>query len=344
MGPGYNPGRLIQKLQPPCHHPCFRERFMTNSPFSPAPQLRQDALEIREPYYSVPPRQWVKATDCRPALSDLAENQPRSVSLTVMDPPYFIDGMGADWDPDKLKGRVRKGVVGGIPAGQKFDPTQGRKLQEYLTPVAERLLSVMKPGAFALCFSQARLAHRTAVAFEDAGFEIRDLLAWQYEGQAKAAKMHYHVRRKRLSPDEEAQWLAAVGDRKTPQVKPQMETIVLAQAPKVGDCTENWVRYRTGLIDVSNPVVNPERSPGQLIPVPKPRQRYNHMTPKPVDLLRHLIRLFSDDTPGTLVIDPFAGTGSAGVAARLEGRDFIGFELDPATALAANQRVEEMRV
>ena len=317
---------------------------MTNSPFSPSRQLRQDPPEIREPYCPVTPRQWVKATDCRPALVALAEKQPRSVSLTVMDPPYFIDGMGADWDTDKLKGRVRKGVVGGIPAGQKFDPAQGRKLQEYLTPVAERLLSVMKPGAFALCFSQARLSHRTAVAFEDAGFEIRDLLAWQYEGQAKAAKMHYHVRRKRLSPDEEARWLASVGDRKTPQVKPQMETIVLAQAPKIGDCTENWVRYRTGLIDVSNPVVNPERSPGQLIPVPKPRQRYNHMTPKPVDLLRHLIRLFSDDTPGTLVIDPFAGTGSAGVAARLEGRDFLGFELDPATARAANQRVEEMRV
>lgn len=317
---------------------------MTNSPFSPTRQLRQDTPEIREPYCPVPPRQWVKATDCRPALAALAEKQPRSVSLTVMDPPYFIDGMGADWDTDKLKGRVRKGVVGGIPAGQKFDPTQGRKLQEYLTPVAERLLSVMKPGAFALCFSQARLSHRTAVAFEDAGFEIRDLLAWQYEGQAKAAKMHYHVRRKRLSPAEEARWLASVGDRKTPQVKPQMETIVLAQAPKIGDCTENWVRYRTGLIDVSNPVVNPGRSPGQLIPVPKPRQRYNHMTPKPVDLLRHLIRLFSDDAPGTLVIDPFAGTGSAGVAARLEGRDFLGFELDPATALAANQRVEEMRV
>ena len=313
-------------------------------PVSLAHPPRLDTPEMRETSGPIPTRPWVVAADCRPALAALAEKHPRSVSLTVMDPPYFIDGMGADWDADKLKKRIRKGVVGGIPAGQKFDPAQGRKLQEYLTPIAEQLLAVMKPGAFALCFSQARLAHRTAIAFEDAGFEIRDLLAWQYEGQAKAAKMHYHVRRKGLDPSEEARWLSAVGERKTPQVKPQMETIVLAQTPKEGDCTENWVRHRTGLIDVSNPVVNPERSPGQLIPVPKPRQRHNHMTPKPVALLRHLIRLFSDDTPGTLVIDPFAGTGSTGVAARLEGRDFIGFELDAATARAANQRVEEMRV
>jgi len=40
-----------------------------------------------------------------------------------------------------------------------------------------------------------------------------------------------------------------------------------------------------------------------------------------------------------IVLDPFAGSGSAGVAARLEGRGFIGFEKDEQTAKAANKRV-----
>ena len=286
-------------------------------------------------------KQWVKAVDCRDALADLIARDCREVSLVVTDPPYFIDGMGEDWNNRKLRRRVKKGVVGGIPAGQKFDPAQGKNLQAFLTPIAEQLLAVMRPGAFALCFSQARLSHRTAVAFEDAGFEIRDLLAWQYEGQAKAARVHYHIRRKHLEPEEERRWLAAVGDRKTPQVKPQMESIILAQAPKDGDCTENWVKHRAGLIDVANPVINPDRFPGQLIPAPKPRQRYDHMTPKPVELLQHLIRIFSDDAPGTLALDPFAGSGSTGVAARLEGRDFQGFEKDPEMAALANRRVAE---
>ena len=287
---------------------------------------------------------WVDSKDCRKELPILAATKPRSISLVLMDPPYFIDGMGDDWNKQKLQKRVKKGVVGGIPAGQKFDPAQGRKLQTYLTPIASQLLTIMKPGAFALCFSQARLAHRTAIAFEDAGFEIRDLLAWQYEGQAKASKMHYHIQRKNLTPDEKTDWIKSVGNRKTPQVKPQMETIVLAQVPKDGDCTENWIRHRTGLIDMENPVINPDRCPGQLIPVPKPRERHNHMTPKPVELLRHLIRLFSDNEQGTTVLDPFAGTGSTGVASRLEGRDFIGFEIDEETAIAANQRIEEVKI
>ena len=287
---------------------------------------------------------WVEPADCRNALAGLIARNCRDVSLVVTDPPYFIDGMGADWNNHKLRRRVKKGVVGGIPAGQKFDPAQGKNLQAFLTPIAEQLRAVMRPGAFALCFSQARLSHRTAIAFEDAGFEIRDLLAWQYEGQAKAARVHYHIRRKHLEPAEERRWLDLVGDRKTPQVKPQMETIILAQAPKDGDCTENWIKHQTGLIDLSNPVVNPERCPGQLIPVPKTKRRYDHMTPKPVDLLRHLIRIFSNDSPDTLILDPFAGTGSTGVAARLEGRSFQGFEKDPEMAAAANRRIAEIEL
>lgn len=287
---------------------------------------------------------WVESADCRNALAGLMARNCRDVSLVVTDPPYFIDGMGADWNNHKLRRRVKKGVVGGIPAGQKFDPAQGKNLQAFLTPIAEQLRAVMRPGAFALCFSQARLSHRTAIAFEDAGFEIRDLLAWQYEGQAKAARVHYHIRRKHLEPAEERRWLDLVGDRKTPQVKPQMETIILAQAPKDGDCTENWIKHQTGLIDLSNPVVNPERCPGQLIPVPKTKRRYDHMTPKPVDLLRHLIRIFSNDSPDTLILDPFAGTGSTGVAARLEGRSFQGFEKDPEMAAAANRRIAEIEL
>jgi site-specific DNA-methyltransferase (adenine-specific) len=52
-----------------------------------------------------------------------------------------------------------------------------------------------------------------------------------------------------------------------------------------------------------------------------------HPCVKPVALMRHLIRLIT--RPGGLVLDPFAGTGTTGVAARLEGRDFILIEKDP---------------
>ncbi len=52
-----------------------------------------------------------------------------------------------------------------------------------------------------------------------------------------------------------------------------------------------------------------------------------HPTTKPQPLMRELISLFSD--PDELILDPFAGSGSTGVAARMLGRRFLGFELSP---------------
>lgn len=52
----------------------------------------------------------------------------------------------------------------------------------------------------------------------------------------------------------------------------------------------------------------------------------NHPTQKPVALLQRIIRFWCP--PGGLVLDPFLGSGTTGVAAVLEGRRFVGVELD----------------
>jgi len=291
-----------------------------------------------------PPGCNVQRLDCREGMAKLRAN---SISLVLTDPPYFTDGMDDKWDDARLRRRAcHKGAVGGLPAGMKFDRKQGRQLQEFLTPIAREWLRLLKPGGFVLCFSQSRLMHRTATALEDAGFEIRDVLAWRYEGQAKAFTQDHFVRRRRdLSSRERERIIAALGGRKTPQLKPQMELIVLGQAPRRGTFVENWLRHRTGLIDVSSPLVEPESFPGTVIPVAKLRrakERFGHMTAKPVPLLRHLIRIFSDANPRAIVLDPFAGSGSAGEAALLEGRGFLGFEINPTHARRANARLKEV--
>ncbi len=114
--------------------------------------------------------------------------------------------------------------------------------------------------------------------------------------------------------------------------------IVLGQAPVEGTLVDNWDRWETGLIDVSSPLINPDQFPGSVIPVPKPKERHGHLTPKPVALLQHLIRIFS--APGSLVLDAFAGSGSTGVAAKREGRAFIGYEIEAETAANAQTRIE----
>ena len=62
-----------------------------------------------------------------------------------------------------------------------------------------------------------------------------------------------------------------------------------------------------------------------------------HPTQKPVALLRYLIRTYTD--PGMTVLDCCAGSGSTCIAAALEHRHYIAFELDPDIYLTAQKNI-----
>jgi site-specific DNA-methyltransferase (adenine-specific) len=86
--------------------------------------------------------------DCLEVLKTMADN---SVDSIVTDPPYGLSFMGKKWDYD-------------VPAVQ----------------VWAECLRVLKPGGHLLAFAGTRTQHRMAVRIEDAGFEIRDMIAWVY--------------------------------------------------------------------------------------------------------------------------------------------------------------------
>ncbi|GHU78389.1 methyltransferase [Clostridia bacterium] len=62
-----------------------------------------------------------------------------------------------------------------------------------------------------------------------------------------------------------------------------------------------------------------------------------HMTVKPLALMRELVRI---TTPGGVILDPFAGSGTTVIAAALEGYEGMGIEVVPTIAEAARRRVE----
>jgi site-specific DNA-methyltransferase (adenine-specific) len=64
----------------------------------------------------------------------------------------------------------------------------------------------------------------------------------------------------------------------------------------------------------------------------------NHPTVKPVELMKYLIKLVTP--PGGIVLDPFNGSGSTGMAAVELGYDYIGCELDPAYVEIAQRRIQ----
>jgi site-specific DNA-methyltransferase (adenine-specific) len=275
------------------------------------------------------PTNIIHTGDCLQELLVLPDN---SVHAVITDPPYFIDGMDADWSNSKLKNRAANaGVIGSLPVGMKFTTEQGRNFQRFMQPVCEQLHRVLKPGGFAIIFSQARLYGRLAVAAEDAGFEIRDMLGWTYEGQAKAFTQDHFVRRMRhLSAAERKAITDSMGGRKTPQLKPCIEPMVLAQKPREGTFVDNWMAHGVGLVDTEQSLDG--RFPGNLMPCAKPSKTEKgpgceHLTVKPTRLLEHLIRLFTQE--GQIVLDPFLGSGSTALAAVATNRRYIGMEIEP---------------
>jgi site-specific DNA-methyltransferase (adenine-specific) len=69
---------------------------------------------------------------------------------------------------------------------------------------------------------------------------------------------------------------------------------------------------------------------------PSPRGERRHLTAKPEALMRDVVALCA---PGGLVVDPFAGSGTTGVAALRTGRRFLGCEIVPAYQTLANERL-----
>ena len=62
-----------------------------------------------------------------------------------------------------------------------------------------------------------------------------------------------------------------------------------------------------------------------------------HPTVKPINLMRYLCRLITP--PNGLVMDPYCGSGSTGIAALNEGFNFMGIEIDADYCELANKRI-----
>lgn len=87
---------------------------------------------------------------------------------------------------------------------------------------------------------------------------------------------------------------------------------------------------------------------GRETPIDNPFQRGEtprknvHPTVKPVKLMEYLCRLITP--PGGIVLDPFMGSGTTGIAAKNLGFDFIGMELNPEYFEIAKRRIENWKV
>lgn len=104
-----------------------------------------------------------------------------------------------------------------------------------------------------------------------------------------------------------------------------------------GDIATCW-KFTWELIQVANAgALNGKRDTAVLTFWDTPQLFKDHPAAKPIELLVYLIEKVS--RPGDLILDPFCGSGSTGVACVKTGRRFIGIEIDPGYANIARARI-----
>ena len=196
--------------------------------------------------------------DCLDRLRELPDC---SVDACVTDPPYGLRFMGKAWDYD-------------VPQAE----------------VWREVLRVLKPGGHLLAFAGTRTQHRMAVQIEDAGFEIRDMIAWVYgsgfpksldvsKAIDKAAGVEREVvgvagksgsKRSSMAGDfaggEYMTTAPAPATLAAQQwsgwgtaLKPSLEPITVARKPLGGTVAENVLRHGTGAINVDGCRVKAEQ-------------------------------------------------------------------------------------
>ncbi len=275
-------------------------------------------------------------------LIDTIKNN--SIDLCLTDPPYFIDGLNNTWNIKSINDNKKKlkGPIQNLPGGMKFDRKQSYIYEEFINTLAKKIYKILKPGGFFICFSQARLYHRMAVAIENQGFNIRDMIGWTYSGQAKAFSQNHIINKQKWSDHKKNNLIKELQGWKTPQLKPCIEPMCLAQKPFDNKFIDNWIKYKVGLLNTKETWDN--KFPGNIIFCPKPTKKekgkYNtHITVKPLTLIEHLIKLFT--VPNAQVIDPFLGSGTTLIACLNNNRFGIGAEINNEYCNIIKQRLND---
>ena len=272
------------------------------------------------------------------SLELITKVRSETVHLILSDIPY---GIGSD-DWDVLHDNTNSAYLGSSPAqktaGAVFrkrgKPINGwseadraipKQYQDWCAQWTPEWYRVLKPGANVFVFAGRRLAHRCICAMEDAGFSLKDTLAWirsQAPHRAQRLSVVYSRRGDKVSAEEWKGW--RIGN-----LRPNYEPILWFTKPyKIGTTiADNALAHGVGAYNESAYLQYVDE-PENIIECGLGKKEGGlHPTQKSLRLMQALIELTTRD--GQLVLDPFAGSGSTLVAAKLLGRKFIGFEALP---------------
>lgn len=287
------------------------------------------------------------SVQCGDSIELIRKLPDNSVDLLLSDIPY---GIGLD-DWDVLHANTNSAYGGKSPAQDKAGavfkkrgkPINGwseadRKIpyeyQEWCSTWAKEWLRVLKPGGSVFIFAGRRYAHRCICALEDAGFNFRDMLGWtrpKAVHRAQRLSVVYDRRGDQESADFWSGW--RVGN-----LKPTFEPIIWAFKPYKITITDNVLEHKLGAYN-QDKFEQYFGSKDNIFECGMAAGESGlHPAQKPVKLMEALIDLVT--ITGQVVVDPFAGSGTTGVAANNLGRRYILMEHSTELCEVAKKRLQ----
>lgn len=278
------------------------------------------------------------------SLEELNKISNNSIDCVITDPPYFLHKLDNKWSKNYIDTDVKNSHIKHLPKGMKFDKGQVKKLYDFYLNVSKILFQKLKPGGYLLTFSSPRLYHAIAMSCDIAGFEIRDQINWVYtQSFPKGMSLNHLIEKLDITNDEKISLKKEYLNFKTPQIRSCFEPICVAMKPVCKTFLNNELNFKTGLIDFSN-LVGDNKVPSNIITTEEYNEIYDknfliskpskkekgdnntHITVKPVELIEHLIKLFSKEN--ALIVDPFLGSGTTAIACKNTNRKCIGIEIE----------------
>jgi site-specific DNA-methyltransferase (adenine-specific) len=173
-----------------------------------------------------------------------------SIDSVVTDPPYGLGFNGLGWDGPAAF-RLSLDAAGAAPDGRGAAWSEGRLFGEWCRAWAAGALAALKPGGHLVAFGGTRTWHRLAVGVEDAGFEVRDQVAWLHtSGMPKSLDLSNAIDRR----------LGAVRADRVVEVAPLDSVLgatrrVAAKGTPVTREARRWEGWGTGLKPAFEPIV-----------------------------------------------------------------------------------------
>ena len=288
--------------------------------------------------------------DCREVMKQLPNN---FISACITDPPYNYEFVGHRWNDAEIrrrKERVRNsrtlvknipygsGLAGGVRNKRWYQKNRDNILDygDWCFQWATELFRICKPGATVLVFNSTRTVAHVQVALEKAGFYSRDIVVYRRSsGIPRGINMQRKLEQKGYKHSKKFNgWHSCL--------RSEWEAICVLQRPLKNSYTDTLLEYGTGLFYTktkdggfqSNILENIKRDR---------IQRYNvHCTVKPIELMNKLVEIFVPKTQCSIVIDPFAGSGTTLVAAKSFGINYVGIEIESSYIDIIEKRLEEV--